>query len=204
MKMASTDIAFSPAVKAAQELRGSRTNYRRVEEKGGWRAGIDDDLAAFIAARDSFYLGTSSAEGQPYIQHRGGPAGFLKVLGPATLGIADFAGNRQYITLGNLAENPKAFIFLMDYANRRRVKLWGEARIVEGDAELEARLADPAYKAKVERALLFDLKAWDVNCPQHITPRHDEAMLQMVNGKLLQRLAALEAENAELKARLAG
>ncbi|ANK79786.1 MAG: pyridoxamine 5'-phosphate oxidase [Rhizobiales bacterium NRL2] len=204
MKMASTDIAFSPSVKAAQAARGSRANYRRIEDKGGWRAEIDDDLAAFIAARDSFYLGTVSADGQPYIQHRGGPPGFLKILGPATLAIADFAGNRQYITLGNLADNPKAFIFLMDYANRRRVKLWGEARIVEGDAELEARLADPAYKAKVERALVFEVRAWDVNCPQHITPRHDEAMLQMVNGKLLERLAALEAENAELKARLDG
>lgn len=202
MKMASTDIAFSPSVKAAQTKRGSRDSYRRVEEKGGWRAEIDADLAAFIAERDSFYLATVSAGGQPYIQHRGGPKGFLKVLGPSTLAIADFAGNRQYITLGNLADSPKAFIFLMDYANRRRVKLWGEARTVEGDAALVAELADPAYRAKVERALIFKVKAWDVNCPQHITPRHDEATLRSVNAKLLAQLAALEAENAALKARL--
>lgn len=204
MKMASTDIAFSPSVKAAQTERGSRDSYRRVEEKGGWRAEIDADLAAFIAERDSFYLATVSADGQPYIQHRGGPKGFLKVLGPSTLAIADFAGNRQYITLGNLADSPKAFIFLMDYANRRRVKLWGEARTVEGDAALVAELADPAYRAKVERALVFEVKAWDVNCPQHITPRHDEATLRSVNAKLLAQLAALEAENAALKARLGG
>ena len=204
MKMASTDIAFSPSVKAAQAARGSRANYRRIEDKGGWRAEIDDDLAAFIAARDSFYLGTVSADGQPYIQHRGARRVFENIGGPAPLPPPVSPATRQYITLGNLADNPKAFIFLMDYANRRRVKLWGEARIVEGDAELEARLADPAYKAKVERALVFEVRAWDVNCPQHITPRHDEAMLQMVNGKLLERLAALEAENAELKARLDG
>ena len=203
MKMASTDIAFTPSVKAAQQARGSRDTYGRVEAKGGWRAEIDDDLAAFIADRDSFYLGTVSADGQPYIQHRGGPKGFLRVLGPSTLGIADFAGNRQYITLGNLLDNPRAFIFLMDYANRRRIKIWGEARMVEGDEDLLARLADPAYRGKVERALVFDVKAWDVNCPQHITPRHDEATLQSVNARLLERLSALEAENAELRARAA-
>ncbi|WP_416899241.1 MAG: pyridoxamine 5'-phosphate oxidase family protein [Minwuia sp.] len=199
MNAPNSDIAFTPTVKKAQEERGSRRNYARMEEKGGWRVEIDADLAAFIAERDSFYLGTANADGQPYIQHRGGKRGFLKVLGPTTLGIADFAGNRQYISLGNLADNPKAFIFLMDYANKRRIKIWGEARFVEGDEILEKRLADPDYPGRVERALVFEVKAWDVNCPQHITPRHDEEMLQMVNQKLLLRVAELEAENERLR-----
>jgi len=204
MDRPSSDIAFTPAVRAAQERLGSRDTYRRMEEKGGFRTGLTDDLLAFIAERDSFYLGTVSSEGQPYIQHRGGPKGFLRLVDEATLGIADFGGNRQYVTLGNLVDNPKAFIFLMDYANRRRIKIWGEARVVEDDPELMADLAMPDYQAgKVERAILFQVTAWDINCPQHITPRHDVDAFAEANRQILQQVADLEVENAELKRRLA-
>lgn len=204
MDRPSSDIAFTPAVKAAQARLGSRDTYRRMEEKGGFRTGLTDDLLAFIAERDSFYLGTVSSEGQPYIQHRGGPKGFLRMVDETTLGIADFGGNRQYVTLGNLAENPKAFIFLMDYANRRRIKIWGEARVVEDDPDLMADLTMPDYPAgKVERAILFQVTAWDINCPQHITPRHDVDAFAAANSQILQQLADLEVENAELKRRLA-
>ena len=204
MDRPSSDIAFTPAVKAAQERLGSRGTYRRLEEKGGFRTALTEDLLSFIAERDSFYLGTVSSEGQPYIQHRGGPKGFLRLVDESTLGIADFGGNRQYVTLGNLAENPKAFIFLMDYANRRRIKIWGEARVVEDDPELMADLAIQDYKAgKVERAILFQVTAWDINCPQHITPRHDVDAFAEANRQILQQLADLEDENAELKRRLA-
>ncbi|WP_417518734.1 pyridoxamine 5'-phosphate oxidase family protein [Minwuia sp.] len=191
--------SFSPTVKQAQAQRGSRRQYARVEDNQGWRAEVDEELASFIAARDSFYISTVSSDGQPYIQHRGGPRGFLKVLDPTTLAIADFAGNRQYVSLGNLADNPKAMIFLMDYANRRRVKLWVEAEVIEGDKALMRHLSDPDYRAQVERVIRFDLKAWEINCHQHITPRHDEEMLQMVNQKLLQRVADLEREIEALK-----
>lgn len=204
MDRPSSDIAFTPAVKAAQERLGSRDTYRRMEEKGGFRTALTEDLLAFIAERDSLYLGTVSSEGQPYIQHRGGPKGFLRLVDETTLGIADFGGNRQFVTLGNLADNPKAFIFLMDYANRRRIKIWGEARVVEDDPELMADLAIPDYKAgKVERAILFQVTAWDINCPQHITPRHDVDAFAEANRQILQQLADLEVENAELKRRLA-
>lgn len=199
MQKVQANPSFSPSVLKQQEDRGSRKQYARVEANQGWRAEIDDDLASFIAARDHFYLSSVSAEGQPYIQHRGGPRGFLKVLGPTTLGIADFGGNRQYISLGNIADNPKVMIFLMDYANRRRVKIWAEARVVEDDQALIESLSDPDYRAKVERAILFDLTMWEVNCHQHITPRHDDEMLEMVNGKLIERIGALEAEVARLK-----
>lgn len=200
MQKVQTNPSFSPSVLKQQEVRGSRTHYARVEGNQGWRAEIDDELASFIAARDHFYLSSVSAGGQPYIQHRGGPKGFLKVLGPTTVGIADFGGNRQYVSLGNIADNPKVMIFLMDYANRRRVKIWAEARVIEDDPDLIARLSDPDYKAKVERAILFDLTMWEINCHQHITPRHDEEMLELVNRKLIQRVAELEQEMAALKA----
>jgi predicted pyridoxine 5'-phosphate oxidase superfamily flavin-nucleotide-binding protein len=167
-----SDIAFTPAVKNIQEQKGSRKGYARMEEKGAWQNSVTPDLAQFIAARDSFYLGTASADGQPYIQHRGGPKGFLKVLDDKTLGIADYTGNRQYISSGNLSENGKAFIFLMDYANRRRIKIWGTARIVDDDPTLLAALEDPDYGAKLEQAIVFEISVWDVNCPQHITPRY--------------------------------
>ncbi len=193
-----SDVAFSPAVKAAQSRLGSRGGYARMEEKGGWRGTITDELADFIAQRDSIYIATASADGQPYIQHRGGPKGFLKVLDDRTLGFADFAGNRQYISLGNLSENDRAQLFLMDYAGRRRIKIWGRARVVEDDPTLVERLIDPGYKARPERAFVFEVEAWDVNCPQHITPRYTEAEIAPAIERLQQRIAALEAELADL------
>jgi predicted pyridoxine 5'-phosphate oxidase superfamily flavin-nucleotide-binding protein len=192
-----SDIAFTPAVKAAQERLGSRDGYARMEEKGGWRDRVSEDLAAFISQRDSFYLATASAEGQPYIQHRGGPPGFLAVLDDKTLAFADFSGNRQYISTGNLSENDRAYFFLMDYPNRRRIKIWGTARVVEDDPALLEKLMAPGYEARPERAILFTIEAWDMNCPQHITPRYND-------DEILGLIAPLKARIAELEAQLAG
>jgi uncharacterized protein len=194
-----SNIAFTPAVKAIQTAKRSRRAYSNIEEGDGWETTITPELAEFIENIDMFYLGTASADAQPYIQHRGGPPGFLKVLDEKTLGFADFGGNRQYISLGNLSENPKAFIFLMDYANTQRVKLWGTAKVVEGDAELLDRLRDPKYPGKVERAILFHLEAWDMNCPQHITPRYSERQLAPAIEKFKRQIAELEAEVARLR-----
>jgi predicted pyridoxine 5'-phosphate oxidase superfamily flavin-nucleotide-binding protein len=196
-----SDVAFTPAVKAAQARRGSREGYARMEQKGGWQAAVDAELAAFIAERDSFYLATASADGQPYIQHRGGPPGFLKVLDERTLGFADFRGNRQYITLGNLSENDKATIFLMDYANRRRIKIWGRARVVEDDPALVERLLVAGYRARPERAVRLDIEAWDVNCPQHIPRRYGAAEMTAVIESLRRRIDELEAELDVLRGR---
>ena len=198
-----SDIAFTSSVKSEQEKRGSRAGYQKSISKRDWRNTVTDDLKAFIAERDSFYLATASKDGQPYIQHRGGPKGFLHVLDETTLAFADYSGNRQYISLGNLAENDRAYIFLMDYANRRRVKIWGRAKVVEDDAELLARLMPDGYKARPERVFLFTVTAWDVNCPQHIVPRHDEETVRQATAKLTVRIAELEAENAELRRQLA-
>ena len=189
-----SDIAFTRAVKAIQERKGSRRAYEKMARKGGWRDTVTDELARFIAERDSFYLATASAQGQPYIQHRGGPPGFLKVVDARTLAFADFKGNRQYITAGNLSENDKACLFLMDYPNRRRIKIWGRARVVEDDADLLARLAEPAYGAVPEQAIVFEITAWDVNCPQHITPRFTEAQVAEIVAPLKRRIAELEAQ----------
>ncbi len=196
-----SDIAFTPAVKAIQQRKGSRKSYARMEQKGGWRDRVTDDLAAFIAERDSFYLGTASADGQPYIQHRGGPKGFLKVLDQHTLAFADFTGNRQYISSGNLTENHKAYIFLMDYPNRRRIKIWGRARVVEDDQALLDRLSDDDYKGRPDQAMVFEITAWDVNCPQHIMPRFTEAEMEGAAGALRDRIAELELENQALRRR---
>jgi predicted pyridoxine 5'-phosphate oxidase superfamily flavin-nucleotide-binding protein len=198
-----SDVAFTPSVKAEQDKRGSRAGYQKAVEKNDWRETVTEDLSTFIAARDSFYLATASADGQPYIQHRGGPKGFLRVLDEKTLAFADYGGNRQYISLGNLAENDRAYIFLMDYASRRRVKIWGRAKVVEDDAELLARLMPDGYRARPERVFVFEIAAWDVNCPQHIVQRYDEDTVRMATEKLTQRIAALEAENADLRERLA-
>lgn len=189
------DLAFSPAVKAAQTRRGSRQNYARLEEKGSARTAIDAGLAAFIAEQRSFYLATASRDGQPYIQHRGGPPGILHVLDENTLAFADFSGNRQYISTGNLEENPRAMLFLMDYRNRRRVKIWGRARVVENDPALIESLMPANYTARGEAAVLFTVEAWDVNCPQHIPQMvfaDDVAALE-------ERIAALENENKRLR-----
>jgi predicted pyridoxine 5'-phosphate oxidase superfamily flavin-nucleotide-binding protein len=197
MARTSTDVAFTPSVKAVQQRLGSRAAYARIEARGGWPSTITPDLAAFIAARDSFYLATASAGGQPYIQHRGGPKGFLHVLDDRTLAFADYAGNRQYITAGNLAENPRAFVFLMDYSTRTRIKLWGAARTVENDPSLLARLAPAGAggKPRVERAIVFEVLAWDANCPQYIPLKHDEEVVMALRA----RIAGLEHENAGLR-----
>jgi predicted pyridoxine 5'-phosphate oxidase superfamily flavin-nucleotide-binding protein len=191
-----SDVAFTPTVKAIQARKGSRNAYARVEQNGGWRTEIDDELAAFLARQTSFFLATASADGQPYIQHRGGPAGFIHVLGKDTLGFADFAGNRQYITQGNLAENPKANIFLIDYAHRRRIKIWGEARVVEDDPALLQSLMPKRYRARGEQVILFKIAAWDTNCPQHIPQKFDATDVAAA-------LAGRDARIAELEAALA-
>lgn len=166
-----SDLAFTPSVKRLQEAQGSRAAYARMEQGRGWATEVDEDLAAFIASLDMFYLGTANLDGQPYIQYRGGPPGFLKVLDTRTLAFADFAGNRQYISWGNLEDNPRAFLFLIDYARQQRVKIWGRARFVDDDPGLLTRLHDSSYPGKPERALLFSIEALDVNCPQHIHRR---------------------------------
>jgi uncharacterized protein len=196
----SSDVAFTPAVKEVQERRGSRQSYAKMEARGGFRTAVTPDLAAFLGAVRSFYLATASADGQPYVQHRGGPPGFLRVIDAHTLGFADFKGNRQYITTGNLAENPRAYIFVMDYAQRHRVKLWGRARVVEDDAALLARLWPEGYTARPEQIILFEIEAWDTNCPQHIPQMfHAEDVARTV-VELQTRINQLEAEVAALKA----
>ena len=198
-----SDIAFTAAVKAAQQQRGSRSAYAKMEQRGGWNDTVTPQLAEFIAARESFYFGTAAADGQPYIQHRGGPKGFLKVLDERTLAIADYVGNAQYISLGNLTENNKAFIFLMDYPNRHRIKIWGTAEFVEDDSALLSRVADPDYKARLERVLVFHITAWDVNCTQHIQQRFTAEEFEPAVQQLRDRIAKLEGRNAELEDRLA-
>jgi len=199
----SSDVAFTPAVKAIQTARGSRGAYHKMEERGGWKTTITPELAAFVAAQTSIFLATVNAEGQPYIQHRGGPAGFLRALDDHTLGFADYRGNRQYISLGNLSENPKAFLFLIDYAHQRRIKLWGEARVITDDADLLQRLMPEAYQAVPEQALVFKITAWDANCPQHIPQRFDADDVAMAIAARDHKIAALEAELARLKPALA-
>ena len=193
-----SDVAFSPAVKQIQTRKGSREHYRHQEQRG-WRTEVDDNLAAFLAETNSFYLATASADGQPYIQHRGGPKGFLKVLDKHTLAFADFAGNRQYITQGNLSENPKAYIFVMDYAHRRRVKIWGEARVVEDDSALVQSMMPKGYRARGEQVVLFTISAWDTNCPQHIPQKFDAADVAAALATRDARIAELEAEVVALK-----
>ena len=194
-----SDIAFTEAVKAQQKRLGSRGAYAHMEEGSGWQTLITPELEEFIAARDSLYLATANAAGQPYIQHRGGPKGFLRVLDERTLGFADFAGNKQYITLGNIQENVKTHVFLMDYAHRRRIKIWGVLSAVEGDAELNARLKPEGYKARVERVMLIKVAAWDVNCPQHIPVKIDAGDVAAALEKRDARIAELEAEVRRLR-----
>ena len=174
----SSDVAFTPAVKAIQARRGSRNSYARMEQNGSWETVITPELEDFIAAQTSFYMATANADGQPYIQHRGGPAGFLRVLDECTLAFVDYAGNKQYISIGNLSENPKAHLFLMDYEHLQRIKIWGEAKVVEGDAPLLARLMPSGYQAKPEHVIVFTVTAWDANCPQHIPVRFDAARVK--------------------------
>ncbi|TWU29414.1 pyridoxamine 5'-phosphate oxidase family protein [Bythopirellula polymerisocia] len=188
-----SDIAFTPAVKAVQASKGSRAAYHRMERSRGWQTQVTPDLAEFLSNLDMFYFGTATADGQPYIQYRGGPAGFLKSIGPGTLAFADFGGNQQYLSVGNLSENSKAFLFLMDYENQRRVKVWGRARVVEGDDQLNSELSDPSYPAAVERAIVFAIEAWDVNCPQHIHRRIPESKVQFEIERLMREIDDLKA-----------
>jgi predicted pyridoxine 5'-phosphate oxidase superfamily flavin-nucleotide-binding protein len=195
----SSDVAFTPSVKAVQARKGSRGGYARMEEQGAWQTRITPHLAEFIAAQTSIFFATANAEGQPYIQHRGGPAGFLHVLDEKTIGFTDFTGNRQYITQGNLADNPKAQLFLIDYAHRRRIKIWGEAKVVENDAELMAKLMPEGYRARPEQAVLFTVSAWDANCPQHIPQRFEAAEVAAALGERDRRIEELETEVKRLR-----
>ncbi len=187
-----SDIAFTPTVKEVQTLKGSRSAYAKMEQGAGWNTTVSSDLTNLLSSLDMFYLGTANAAGQPYIQYRGGSPGFLKVLDSQTLAFADFAGNRQYITLGNLQENPQAFIFLMDYENRQRVKIWGTAKVEENNEALFKQLTDPSYPGKVERAIVFTVEAWDINCPQHIHRRYSESRVEPVIAQLKAKIRELE------------
>jgi predicted pyridoxine 5'-phosphate oxidase superfamily flavin-nucleotide-binding protein len=194
-----SDIVFTPAARRAQAERGSARVYEK-RSAAGFPDRVTGELGAFIAELDTAFLATVSAAGAPYIQHRGGPRGFIKVLDERTLGFADYAGNRQYITISNLAENDRAYLFLLDFARQRRIKVWGRARVIEDDPALLARLSDPGYRARPERAILFTIEAWDVNCSQHITARFTESEVAQATAPLLERIAALETENARLRA----
>ena len=193
-----SDIVFTPSVKAQQQAHGSRHAYARMEQGRGFGTGIDDEMRGFIEAQTTLFMATANLDGQPYIQHRGGPPGFLHVLDEHTIAFADFTGNRQFISTGNLADNPKAQLFLMDYAHRQRLKIWGEAR-VETDPALVERLMPPDYKARAEQAIVFTVKAWDANCPQHIPQLIpvDEVVPAIVERD--RRIAELEKEVAALR-----
>ena len=193
-----SDIAFTPTVKAIQARKGSRSAYARMEGGQGWNTTITPELAEFIVAQTSVFLGTANAAGQPYIQHRGGPPGFLRVLDEHTIAFADLRGNRQFITQGNLAENPKAHLFLIDYSTRQRIKLWGEARVVEDDAALLADLMPKDGKSRGEQVLIFRVLAWDANCPKHIPQRFDAVDMARALEQRDQRIAELESEIARL------
>ena len=193
-----SDVVFTPAVKALQEARGSRHAYARMEQGRGWQTGITEDVRGFIESQTTLFLATANLDGQPYMQHRGGPAGFLHVLDEHTLAFADFTGNRQFISTGNLQDNPKAQLFLMDYAHRQRLKIWGEAR-VETDPALIERLMPAGYKARAEQAIVFSVKAWDANCPQHIPQLVDVSEVVPAIVERDRRIAELEAEVARLR-----
>jgi predicted pyridoxine 5'-phosphate oxidase superfamily flavin-nucleotide-binding protein len=195
----SSNVAFTPAVKDIQKRKGSRRAYSAMEQRGGWHVQISPELAAFIAAQSSVFFATASRGGQPYVQHRGGPPGFLHVLDARTLAFADFAGNRQYITMGNLSENSKAQLLMIDYAQRKRIKIWGEARVVESDSELITTLLPRDYKARSEQAILFTVSAWDSNCPQHIPQRFEAADVTEALKLRDERIAELEAEVRRLR-----
>ncbi|MGP1717371.1 MAG: pyridoxamine 5'-phosphate oxidase family protein [Methylophilus sp.] len=199
-----SDIAFTPAVKARQEEMGSRAGYAKFESTRGWESRVTPVLADFIAEQTSMYIATANAQGQPYMQHRGGPRGFLQVLDEQTLAFADYAGNKQYITAGNLDENPKAQLFLMDYANAQRVKVWGEAKVVTGDDALIARLSSPEYPARIERVIIFTITAWDANCPKHIPKLlKAEDVIPAIQGRD-EQIVVLEARLKALEEKLSG
>jgi len=195
----SSDVAFTPTIKAVQTRKGSRNAYHHVEERGSWQTRITPDLAAFIGAQTSIFLATVNAEGQPYIQHRGGPPGFLRILDDRTIGFVDYSGNRQYVTQGNLADNPKAHLFLIDYAHQRRIKIWGDARVIEGDEQLIEKLMPDGYKVRPEQVILFTVSAWDENCSQHIPLRFEAADVASALTERDKRIKTLEAEIKQLR-----
>ena len=194
----SSDVAFTPTVKSVQTRKGSRRAYARMEEAGSWQSHIPPDLKEFIEAQTSVFLATANATGQPYVQHRGGPAGFLRVVDNRTIGFVDFVGNRQFVTVGNLAENPKAHLFLIDYARRQRVKIWGEARVIEGDEALTAELMPQGYEARAAQVILFKVVAWDINCDRHIPQRFEAADVDAEIAKRDRRILELESEISRL------
>ena len=195
-----SDIAFTPAVKARQSRHGSRESYAKQIARRDWRDRITEDLSEFVAMLDSFYMATVSEDGHPYIQHRGGPRGFLKVLDDKRLAFVDYSGNRQYISAGNLDGNDRVSLFLMDYANKRRIKVWGRAEVLDDDPDLLRSLMPMEYRARPERVIVITVDAWDVNCPQHIPDLYPAEVVQHATAKLSARIAQLEAENTELKA----
>lgn len=197
-KRSAADVAFSDTVKAVQARKGSRDMYAKMEERSSWTGVLDEQLKEFIAGQRSFYIGTVSKDGQPYIQHRGGPSGFLKVIDDTTIAFADFKGNKQFITQANLEDNPKAFLFLMDYQNRARLKLWGEARVVEDDPDLVRKMMPEGYKAVSEQVIIFEVKLWNMNCRQHIPQRFEAEDVAQVLESRDERIAELEARIAEL------
>lgn len=195
MPRPTSDVAFTPTIKALQTRHGSRAAYARMEARGGFPQELDDDARALIASQRSVFLATASADGQPYIQHRGGPPGFLRVVGPRTLAFADYRGNKQFISIGNLADNPKLHLFLIDYAHRARLKIWGTGRVIEDPAEIAALDLIAAEGAVVERAIAIEIAAWNANCPQHIPQRFEAE-------DVARALADRDATIAELERRL--
>ena len=195
-----SDIAFSPSVKQRQEEMGSRDTYQKMAERRDWQQQLNM-LAPFIAARDSFYMSSVNADGQPYIQHRGGPKGFLKVLDESHLLFADYSGNRQYISVGNFDDNNKVHLFLMDYPNRTRIKIWGEATIVSKDDEDLKKFLDKEYIAEVERFVKIKVTAWDANCPQHIQQRYTWEEMEPHFDALNQKIQNLEKQVEMLSAK---
>lgn len=199
MRRYPSDVAFTESVKAMQSLKGSRRAYSQMEQAGGWETEISDELKVFIETQISVFLATANAQGQPYIQHRGGPPGFLQVLDKKTIGFVDFSGNRQFVSSGNLLENPQCHLFLINYANKQRVKIWGEARLVQGDEQLVAKLMPPRYKANAEQVILLTVCAWDANCPQHIPQRYDAADIEKAIAWRDRKIQALETEIITLR-----
>ncbi|WP_426237775.1 pyridoxamine 5'-phosphate oxidase family protein [Pararhizobium sp. DWP1-1-3] len=196
----SSDVAFTPSVKEIQTRKGSRRSYARVEERGGWATAITPELKVFVESQISFFMATANKDCQPYIQHRGGPPGFLRVVNDKTIAFVDYVGNRQYITQGNLADNDKAYLFLIDYGSRSRVKIWGTASVVEGDQALINHLMPKGYQARPEQVIQFNVDAWDANCPQHIPLRFEaNEVLKAMESRDV-RIKELEAEIAALKA----
>lgn len=193
-----SEVAFSPTVREVQTRKGSRDRYAKVDESGSWTGSLNPQMIDFISKQRSFFISSVSADGQPYIQHRGGPPGFLKALNHNTLAFADFRGNQQFITQGNLEDNSKSFIFLMDYETRQRLKLWGNARVIEDDKTLVSSLMPDDYEAQSEQAIIFEISLWNMNCRQHIPQRYEAADVTAALETQDQRIAELEAELASL------